>query len=283
MYCVSRNKIIWEKQKQYEIYIIDGQNISQIEQYHKVDDNNWDPCIPTPFVNDSKIWGVIITFTFDPVNIQNMNDWYPFQVCNKSENITKYRNKYLFDMGYAHGIFNNLIINDYTINNNTNYPIITSKGILQILGHTAQIILNNVSIHNVSSSISSALVDTFAAIDIIKSEFMDITVSNTIFHINFTNTFGIATALNSHSQECKFVNIMADNIFRVTYRDYNTEPGFDVPSLSLRNSIFTDVKTNKIIYDDTVRSKIDIQDTVMEINQGVIYSQTHLYQSYTGV
>ena len=78
-----------------EIYIMNGQNISQIMQYQQLNNTHgWNPCIPMIFKNTKSI-----TITFDSLNVNNYRDWYPFDICDYTENNIKYNNMYLFDGG----------------------------------------------------------------------------------------------------------------------------------------------------------------------------------------
>ena len=100
----------------YTIYVIDGQNITQIKQYKQLDNTNkWNPCIPMPF-NER----VSITFVYNEYN--NFRAWYPLQICDFANNFVNYKNEYLFDGGFIL-IINNLNIDNYIIKDNTNYPI----------------------------------------------------------------------------------------------------------------------------------------------------------------
>ena len=62
-----------------------------------------------------------ITFVDNKSN-NNFRDWYPLQICDYPYNFVNYKNQYLFDGGIILYI-NNLNINNYIINDNTNYPI----------------------------------------------------------------------------------------------------------------------------------------------------------------
>ena len=125
-----------------EIYIINGQNISQIETYKRLNNTNkWNPCIPITF-NGNK--SITITFIFS-------SNWYPLIYCDYKNNYMHHTNKYLFDGGKSL-IINNLNINNYIINNNTNYPILRSTN-----NYDASITINNGSFINISSSINSSL------------------------------------------------------------------------------------------------------------------------------
>ena len=134
---------IAEWRDDYTIYIIDGQNITQIKQYMQLNNtNNWNPCIPMPFDNSIDI---ILIFN----KYSNFRDWYPLQICDFPNNFVNYKNEYLFDGGYFL-IINNLNINNYVINDNTNYPISRN-----ILGYMLSI--QHGTFINISSMITNPL------------------------------------------------------------------------------------------------------------------------------
>ena len=121
--------------KDNQIYIINGQNTSQINEWKQRNTLKWNPCIPKRFDEDKSI-----TITFISNSI-----WYPLNVCNYQNNSMSYQNQYLFDGGKALTI-NNLNIIDYIIDDNTNYPILNSR-------FDDAITLNHGLIINISSSI----------------------------------------------------------------------------------------------------------------------------------
>ena len=68
-----------------------------------------------------------LTITFYDNEYNKFRNWYPLQICDYADNLLNYKNEYLFDVpGTIKGtglIVNNLNIENYIINNNTNYPI----------------------------------------------------------------------------------------------------------------------------------------------------------------
>ena len=79
------------------VYIIDGQNITQIKEYIQLNNTNkWNPCIPKPFGDD-----VYISITFADNKYNNFRDWYPLEICDYPYNFVNYTNKYLFDSGFV--------------------------------------------------------------------------------------------------------------------------------------------------------------------------------------
>ena len=115
----------------YQVYIIHGQNMTQIIEYKQLNNTNqWNPCIPMPFGHDN-----IINITFVDNENNDFRDWYPLQICDYPHNVENYKNEYLFDQvnnqpTFATEIYHekslnihNLVIHDYIINVNRNYPI----------------------------------------------------------------------------------------------------------------------------------------------------------------
>ena len=147
---------------------MNGQNISQIEKYKQLNNtNNWNPCIPIKFYGNKSI---TITFKGSSIN------WYPLKICDYQNNSMYYKNEYLFDGGKSL-IINNLNINNYTINNNTNYPIVRS---IEYVG--ASIVINNGSFINISSTINNSLFWTRLDLHIKSTSFSNIQVSNSVFY-----------------------------------------------------------------------------------------------------
>ena len=106
----------------HQIYVIDGQNITQINDYKQLNNTDaWNPCIPMPF-SGTKYMYINITFINNIYN--NFRDWYPLEICDYPDNFKKYKNEFLFDGRTAVAlVINNLNINNYIINGNRNYPI----------------------------------------------------------------------------------------------------------------------------------------------------------------
>ena len=158
--------------QQHEICIIDGQNITQIQQYQRSNNtNNWNPCLPITFNTNKSI-----TITFNQQNIQNWMDWYPPQTC--TEFSVHYKNNYLFEGGFSLKL-NNLTIHDYTINNDTNcYPIMSS-----IDYYNASITINSGSFVNITSSTNDSyafplyIFASMSSIYITNSKFIDINIT----------------------------------------------------------------------------------------------------------
>ena len=127
----------------YQIYVIDGQNINQIKEYKQWDFAKiWNPCIPIPF--DTEYNSAFISITFVSNQSNNFRDWYPLQICDYPYNFMNYSNQYLFDGGYVVNIYN-LNIDNYIINDNTNYPIARNLG-------KGQFSIHNGIFINISSS-----------------------------------------------------------------------------------------------------------------------------------
>ena len=157
----------------YEIYIIDGQNKSQIKQYIQANNtNNWDPCIPKPFNTNS----TSITITFDSNNINDLNDWYPMEICYNNSN--KYKNEYLFD-GAKSLIINNLIVNNFVISSTYNnyYTLIRSIDYFD-----ASIQCRNCKFVNISGTVSKPLLGTMGSVHLFDCQFFNVSVSTNILY-----------------------------------------------------------------------------------------------------
>ena len=175
-----------------EIYILNGQNISQIENYKQLKNTNkWNPCIPITFNGDKSI---TITFTNNSIN------WYPLKICDYQNNLRYYRNEFLFDGGKSLTI-NNLNINNYIINKYTNYPILRS-----INNYNASITVNNGSFINISCQQMIPLFYTRSSLYIHRTTFKNIRVSDVVFYATHDDR------LDSAIRSITFKNILFDNI-----------------------------------------------------------------------
>ena len=198
-----------------EIFVVDGQNQTQIESYIKLSNtNNWDPCIPITFNRRSTI-----TITFNSDIINDSRDWYPSQLCNNNSSGSKYLNEYLFDGGRSL-IINNLIIRNYVSasTNYRNYSFIRSIGY-----HDASITCNNCSFINISS-IHKYFFNSMASIYLFNNLFSYIKTSQPIIYgqnkyNSSTRAFRQFTIENTN-----FSHINASSIFKA-------EPSFNDVSL----------------------------------------------------
>ena len=188
------------------IHIIDGQNINQIQQYiSRKFNNEWNPCIPIPFTQS-----VSITITFG-VNISNLCDWYPSNICDYDGNVAHYpNNHYLFDGGKSITI-NNLNINDYIINNNTNYPIIRSNDY-----YNASVLIKNGSFINISSSSPNPLFLTKSSIYIKNSVFIDMEINKDLFYA-YHGDQDLSATRSFVFDNVSFQNVSAQMIFESTW------------------------------------------------------------------
>ena len=142
------------------IYVIDGQNQSEIQRHLIMDDTNgYDPCLPLPFINSRDI-----TIEFDSTQITNMNQWLPINICNGSYYL--YHNDFLFDGGKS------LIINNLIITNYSNYPFIRSIDYFD-----ASITCNYCIFKNIYTQSSDSLIDSRSSIYLSNTEFINIQVS----------------------------------------------------------------------------------------------------------
>ena len=154
---------------QHEIYIIDGQNQTQIEEYKQLNNTYpWNPCIAMPF-DDTKS----ITINF---NTNDWRNWYPNNTCDYRNNSAFYDNTYLFDGGKSLTV-NDLNINDYEIDNNTNYPIIRSMD-----NYNASITIKDCIFTNITSSMTTSLVSSKSSIYMKNNSFINIKSFGSMFY-----------------------------------------------------------------------------------------------------
>eukprot|EP01084_Bolivina_argentea_P168052 291525_1 len=115
-----------------EIYVIDGQNETQIaDNMNKANNYTYHPCLMRPMsITESNI---TIYISFDANLITNMKDWYP-QICiNHDMNTsTNYINKYMFEITKMNLVINNLNIN-FQQYYNTSFGIIAVFTDYQVL------------------------------------------------------------------------------------------------------------------------------------------------------
>ena len=144
------------------IHVIDGQNETEILNHQQ----NYNPCLPISFAAEYDI-----TLTFDPDNINNLNDWYPTQLCESQV----YKNQYMFD-GAGSFTISNLIIIDYTIHNES-YSFIRTDA----LYNNATIKCINCTFKNITSTANvdlESLFLTYSNIFLIDNEFIDVNIYN---------------------------------------------------------------------------------------------------------
>ena len=192
-------------QTNFTIYIINGQNQTQIGQYIKLNNTNqWNPCLPLPFDYTRSI-----TITFHSTN---WRDWYPYITCDYRSNTEYYKNTYLFDGGSSL-ILNYLNMNDYEIDNNTNYPIISTMRY-----YNASITINHGSFTNITSMIPAALFSSRSSIYVSNTSFINIMVSGIMF-------YGYHALISDYASRAfifettLFQNVSAQMILQLTYSD----------------------------------------------------------------
>eukprot|EP01084_Bolivina_argentea_P183754 317041_1 len=203
----------------YEIYVIDGQNQTQISYYiNNININNsYHPCLPDSFSQQKAI------LTFDE-KIQNMSDWYP-QICTDydmnnthSDLIT---NEYMFFKYY--GLF---VINNLHIDNAYNH---INLGIISIFAWNEEsFVCNNCKFKNINNSNEDILMIkstgngniirfnncTFDNIYSINDmaccsnlKMNNVTVHNSIFSQSFVT---ITAPSHTTLQNCQFINIYSE-------------------------------------------------------------------------
>ena len=148
------------------IYIVDGQNQSEIQHVLNDYSSRYNPCLPSRILKYQHI-----TITFDPYKIKEFEDWYPSSVCRDME-----------DKGYMFGSMGSMTINNLNINDVT-----TIYSIMYVHNHTATLTCNNCSFINITSLSENALLQTFFRAYISNSNFVNIKTSNQIIHIGRQN------------------------------------------------------------------------------------------------
>lgn len=204
MFHASKLIVNNQNAKDFELYIIDGQNYTQFQQYKQSATIEYNPCIPKSFnVTDNDDY-LRITITFD-ANITSMREWYPRNICDH-QNKSNYRNTHLFHLRDIYTIYsnssltiNNLIIDNYQISADTNYPI--------LWGRNCDIHINNALFSNITSSSAIKLFDTS-------------TPANTVFitHTQFENI--VIEQAKSIIDELGSLQIKHSNFINITAKDH---------------------------------------------------------------
>eukprot|EP01084_Bolivina_argentea_P000605 1129_1 len=187
-----------------EIHVYDGQNETEIIRYlDSYVSNGNNPCLPQ-FTNRFE-FGVVITF--NPTFIKTMEQWYYKNLCNDTESWFKR------DMI----VFNNLIVNDYTLsnylvsavtvvcNNCTFSNILMKEEFLSIFDPKIQnIYLEDCKFNNIQSTNYLLLSQDIQNIFIGRTVFRNITVGNSLVAV-FANGGGDNLFIDS----CIFNNVAA--------------------------------------------------------------------------
>ena len=178
------NNISISQREEYQIliFIIDGQNLTQITEYKQLNNTNqWNPCIPMPFDDN-----ITINISFVDNIYNNFRNWYPLQICDYPYNFVNYKNEYLFYRKGEQDLYegkslniHNLSIHDYIINYNRNYPIARNTPHKKV-----DISLHYGSFINISSVTTDAL---FYVSSASKTLFSDCLFSNISAEIMFYN------------------------------------------------------------------------------------------------
>ena len=152
------------------IHIIDGQNISSIQQHLSNNDtDNYNPCLPLPFTVNTAI-----TITFNNTNISDFEQWYPMKICEQLQIL--YRNEYFFDSKTSSITINNLRISDYNLSENL------IKGLIRVSDDSSSLTCNQCRFTNISANEKSLNTAKFRMI-FENSEFINIQTSYRLFEI----------------------------------------------------------------------------------------------------
>ena len=228
------------------MYIIDGQNSAQMQQYQQSDNTNkFNPCIPMTFNSDKSI-----SITFD--------------ICDYEDNTFGFQNEYLFDGGSS-VIINKLTITDYIITQQRNYPIS----------------VNNASMSNINASMSKPLFYIGASIYIFNTSFDNIDASDVIFYGYHDWSADHATRIISF-KTTSFENLTSVMIFESTPSKNDALFG---TILNIKGCSFIGINCmDSMFYDGATTSNVIIDDVLFDIVGGKIYSNIHSeYKSYMNV
>eukprot|EP01084_Bolivina_argentea_P118601 210394_1 len=225
------------------------QSISFIEKFNnnKYYFNKYSPCLNYISMNKS------YTITFDRNKIKSMSDWFPSK-CNEN-----FENKCLFyrmrektDSDTAQIItFNNLIVSDITISSDSD----TIRTFIAT-GHEddtgTHLILNNCSFYNINKEhyrdiqFNEHFFIIASSIQIYNTEFYDITYSSNSQSYYDTSFIYLKVWVETAELEifldnCTIINFYNYNGFFIYFNGQNHLN--DVRSLSIYNSIFSNIKT----------------------------------------
>eukprot|EP01083_Nonionella_stella_P074841 203121_1 len=249
------------------IYVIDGQNETQIDGYHTFSNTNtYDPCVPIPFQTSYDV-----SITFDDNMITNLLDWYPLHICQNHS--LSYHNEYMFEGGRSLTI-NNLIINDYAITDaNDTYSIIRSVDY-----YNASILCNNCTFRNVTSTIYEfPLIHSISSIRLHNNRFSQIqSDGNNIFADHYANMDYATRHITIH--QTLFQDISSESIVNV--KRSSNDQGDYVPHVYITSCTFVNISTTKaIITDNAISCYLVIKDTKIDVVSGSIYHAKHTLAS----
>eukprot|EP01084_Bolivina_argentea_P047931 88365_1 len=242
---------------EFVIIVMDGQNKSDINQYHQLQNtDNYDPCLPIPFDGEKQI-------TIQFITEQIMDDLFPKDICDLDNNI--YLNEYIFDGGNVLNIIY-WNVNSYTSHTNSSYGLIRNFDNLNASVICNSCVFSNISWMNqnvkslfyISSSFylrNVTFSNIISSMDIIQQSTLQYDVS--FPHIVFYETL--------------FINIVSEEAFLQVY---------GIVTLSIFDCIFTDISTgSSIISDGSTYSDITIKDSDIDVISGFIYISYHIFKS----
>eukprot|EP01084_Bolivina_argentea_P295704 509179_1 len=240
------------------VYIVDGQNETQINEYINNQDLKINPCLPLPVI----IRGTMlpVSFIFDDRYIKRMTDWYPFSCHSINANFT-----YMFNIVYEIVDFssvwiqlfvNNLIIEDYMF-----HPLY--YGGLLYSNVYAQ--FNNLTLHNISSLSYETAIYSSKILEFVNSSFLNISVNS-----DFDFMFG--------EDRIIFQNVKATNI-RLKYSSFISS----INSVMIYNSDFVNVSSHYSLIHIEDNLQLIMQNCViLAVNNGkIVYSNENTQASTT--
>eukprot|EP01084_Bolivina_argentea_P271002 460959_1 len=242
-----------------EIYLIDGQNETEIMQYLiNNNTNNYDPCLPMPF-NYNEFTSRAVNITFNAGRINEMNQWLPRNIC--SHTIEKvYNNKYLFD-GAVQLTINNLIINNYSITDENNYPFM--HVITEIAGASMQ--CNNCVFKNIHATVSPLIIAS-SNMQFYNTQFVNIDIYGAILYIY---------EWVEEPDQIIIDNALFENVKSDTSIIAISSSSIGMNAL-INNCIFRSISVNiAIIIDSTMSMDFSILNTDVHIIFGGFYLSQH--------
>eukprot|EP01083_Nonionella_stella_P066591 175475_1 len=268
--------------ERHDIYVIDGQNETQIETYLASQTiTTYDPCLPIPFESYYHI-----EITFDET-IMDLRTWYPLHLCQNHSR--DYSNEYMFDGGAALTI-NNLIINDYVISDwNDSYSFIRD------ISHTnASVTCNHCVFKNITSSVvgpwpgKHQLIHSMAVVDLYDCLFSDIhTEGEIIFadHVYFGRADrGDSVRIITFDQTW-FHNIYTNrSIVEIQFSALDSSNPLQIEIIWCDFwNIHAHLDSGGIIVDYAAASHVNIRNTHFDVVSGSIYESWHNSISHINV
>eukprot|EP00485_Elphidium_margaritaceum_P015027 CAMPEP_0202729254 /NCGR_PEP_ID=MMETSP1385-20130828/186035_1 /ASSEMBLY_ACC=CAM_ASM_000861 /TAXON_ID=933848 /ORGANISM="Elphidium margaritaceum" /LENGTH=1552 /DNA_ID=CAMNT_0049395511 /DNA_START=49 /DNA_END=4707 /DNA_ORIENTATION=- len=241
------------------ITVLDGQNETEIVRHlSAADTGGYDPCLPVPFSVE-----LAIEIVFDALQITVMSDWYP-SVCPDTNTI--YANEYLFEGGQSLSL-RNLVVNDYTITDDSYYPII--KGSFEYFN--TSVACHDCVFERIVSSVTNAekpLIYSRVSLELRNNRWADIACSTSLLWsrvgfistVDYRNTIRVVAITNS-----VFTNIdVADYLFA-------WQPNDGKPTFNITDCTFTSIRSGVSLFrSDNFQDEMSITNTTFDLETGCL-------------